>query len=484
MTPCKKHLRTLTFSISLASTLMLSQGVQAQSADNLYYQIGGASPFSISAGRGHNPHVTGIGVRWNMNASCGNFDIGATVSNQLNGVTNGFQNMMGEVVQNAQGAVSSLPAMIIQRANPGLYDLLSNGVLQGRMDFDRSKLSCQNMADQMADLAMGQGLHQMAVAENWQSTAQGTNDVVAAQQQVEQSGGNRGVTWVGGQKRGGQGQEPIRVVKDTARAGYNLLHGRTNPTSNEAVSGGGDGWGSVPTNNGNWIGGGGTAGSGGGTGGAECRGGMCTVWATPEAASEWTRSVIGDDDLQTCENCEQRQSQAGTGLMRELEREQEEVFQRLADLVNGSASPTPENLRNVSAGDGLAVSRGVIESLRHDPQSSFLIHRLASEMALARTLTKAIWARRILLAGSSDPGIANNEPGMSALDRRLAALDRDIDSLQSEMEIRKALASSAAGIALDRANNRAAGSSQGEGSRPGSVLDSRGRPTNDSEDAP
>ncbi|MCC5902718.1 MAG: integrating conjugative element protein [Halomonas sp.] len=481
MTPCK-HLRTLTLSISLASTLLLSQGVQAQSADNLYYQIGGASPFSISAGRGHNPHVTGIGVRWNMKASCGNFDIGATVSNQLNGVTNGFQNMMGQVVQNAQGAVASLPAMIIQRANPGLYDLLSNGVLQGRMDFDRSKLSCQNMADQMADLAMGQGLHKMAVAENWQSTAQGTNDVVAAQQQVEQSGGNGGTTWVGGQKRGGQGQEPIRVVKDTARAGYNLLHGRTDPTSNETVSGGGAGWGSVPTNNGNWIGGGGTSGSGGGTGGAECRGGMCTVWATPEAASEWTRSVIGDDDLQTCEDCEQRQSQAGTGLMRELEREQEEVFQRLADLVNGSAAPTPESLRDISAGDGLTVSRGVIESLRNDPQGSFLTHRLATEMALARTLTKAIWARRILLAGSSDPGIANNEPGMSALDRRLAALDRDIDSLQSEMEIRKSLASSAAGIALDRASNRAAGSSAGEVTRPGATLDSRGRPMNNEEE--
>ncbi len=470
--------------LAAAMTLIASQGSYAQSADRLYYQIGGASPFSISAGRGHNPHSTGIGVSWNMNASCGNFDIGATVSNQLNGLTDGFKNMMGQVVENAQGAVASLPAMIIQRANPGLYDLLSNGVLQGRMDFDRSKLSCQNMADKMADLAMGQGLHQMAVAENWQSTAQGTSDVVAAQRQVEQSGGNRGVTWVGGQKRGGEGQEPIRVVTDTARAGYNLLHGRTDPTSNEAVSGGGNGWGSVPTNNGQWIGGGGTPGAGGGAGGAECRGGMCTVWATPESASEWTRLVIGDDDLQTCENCEQRQSQAGTGLMRELEREQEAVFQRLVDLVNGSASPTPENLRNVSAGDGLSVSRGVIESLQNDPQSSFLVHRLASEMSLARTLTKAIWARRILLAGSSDPGIANNEPGMSALDRRLATLDRDIDSLQSEMEIRKALASSAAGIALDRASNRAAGSSQGEGSRPGAVLDSRGRPTNDNEDAP
>ncbi len=466
--------------VVVAMAMMLGQDAFAQSsADDLYYRIGGASPFSISAGRGHNPHATGLGIRWKMNSTCGNFDVGATVSNQLNGVTNGFQNLMGQVIQNAQAAVASLPAMIIQRANPGLYDLLSNGVLQGRMDFDRSKLSCQQMSERMADMAMGQGLHEIAMAENWQTTAESTNDVVAAQRQVEQTGGNNGVTWVGGQKRGGRNQPPIRVVEDAATAGYNLLHGRSDTTSTAAVSGGGGGWGSVPTNNGNWIGGG--NGSGGG-GAGECHGGMCTVWGSPKEASEWTRTVLGEDELQTCQDCEQRQSQAGTGLMRELEREQQEVYEKLVALVSGSEQPTPENLRDVSAGDGLTVSRGVIESLRTDPQSSFLVHRLSGEMALARTLTKAIWARRMLLAGASDPGIANNEPGMTALDRRLASLDRDIDSLQSEMEIRKSLAASAAGTALERAANRAAGSTKDETARPGAILDSRGRPMNGEEE--
>ncbi len=58
---------------------------------------------------------------------------------------------MGSIVQNATQAVMSLPALIIQRANPGLYELLSNGVMQGRIDFDRSKLTCQAMAEKMAD---------------------------------------------------------------------------------------------------------------------------------------------------------------------------------------------------------------------------------------------------------------------------------------------------------------------------------------------
>src|SRR5690554_277277 len=176
---------------------------QAQSADALYYQIGGASPFSVSAGRGYNPNVRGIGISWNMNATCGNFDMGATVSNQLNGVTDGFQNLVGTVVQNAQGAVASLPAMVIQRANPGLYDLLGDGVLHGRVAADRASTSCRQMADGMADMVTAQGRQPMAAAESWQNAAQSNPDVVAAQEQVDASGGNQGVPWVGRQRRGG-----------------------------------------------------------------------------------------------------------------------------------------------------------------------------------------------------------------------------------------------------------------------------------------
>ena len=477
--------RRLSTHASLAGALvvgLLSTQAQAQSADALYYQIGGASPFSVSAGRGYNPNSRGIGISWNMNASCGNFDIGATVSNQLNGITNGFQNLMGTVVQNAQGAVASLPAMIIQRANPGLYDLLSNGVLQGRIDFDRASMSCRQMSERMAEMASGQGWQQMAKAESWQSAAQSSADVVSAQEQVDQSGGNQGVTWVGGQRRGGQHQEPIRVVQDTARAGYNLLHGRDDTTSNAPIAGGGGGWGSVATNEGIWIGGGGLSGASGGggsgTGGGAgaCLGGMCTVWQSPEEAAEWTQTVIGEQSIRTCDGCERSETQAGSGLVRELEREQQEVYGKLLEMVDGSEPLTPENLRQVSAGDGLIVSRGVIESLRTDPEASLLIHRLSSEMALARTLTKALWARRLLLAGSSDPGIADNEQGMSALDRKLAALDRDIESLRSEMEIRKALSNSAAGIALERASRRSQGASKDETFRPAAALDARGRP--------
>ena len=65
----------LTFSVALAVPLL----AQAQSADRLYYDIGGAAPFGASAGFGHGPRSQGLGVSWNVDATCGNFDMGATV---------------------------------------------------------------------------------------------------------------------------------------------------------------------------------------------------------------------------------------------------------------------------------------------------------------------------------------------------------------------------------------------------------------------
>ncbi|MGK9846065.1 integrating conjugative element protein, partial [Salmonella enterica subsp. enterica] len=76
-------------------------------------------------------NMSRIGINGGLSSDlmCGNFDIKTTVGNQLNGITSGFKDLMGNVIQGATGAVMSMPAMAIQRANPGLYEMLTNGVL-------------------------------------------------------------------------------------------------------------------------------------------------------------------------------------------------------------------------------------------------------------------------------------------------------------------------------------------------------------------
>ncbi len=122
--------------------------------NSVLYSIGGGRAVSMS--HAGNMQSLGVGIGWNSNLICGNMSLNTTLKNQLNGLTTGFQSIMSNVIQSATRAVASLPALIIQRADPALYNLLTNGILQARLDFDRSKLTCRAMAKDMADIAGGE----------------------------------------------------------------------------------------------------------------------------------------------------------------------------------------------------------------------------------------------------------------------------------------------------------------------------------------
>ena len=185
--------------------------------DSVLYHIGGGVAVPMS----HTGQMSsiGVGAGWQANLICGNMSLTTTLKNQLNGATIGFRAIMSTVVQAASAAVASLPALIIQRADPALYNLLTNGVLQARLDYDRSKLTCRAMANQMADIAGGQlGWNQLAEGMSLQS-AIGSGDGVAAIQTAEETHGNNGVPWIGGNNAGGAAQDPIHLVADVTRAG-------------------------------------------------------------------------------------------------------------------------------------------------------------------------------------------------------------------------------------------------------------------------
>lgn len=161
----KKKIMTPLFTAVSLSLISISPAVLAAGAgigsiatnavsDSLFYSIGGGSVISQPASLNRMQRL-GVSAGINSDLMCGNFDIKTTVGNQLNGLTSGFKDLMGEVMQGATGAVSSLPGMIIQRANPGLYDMITNGILQAGVSFDKSKLSCEAMSKKLADYTMG-----------------------------------------------------------------------------------------------------------------------------------------------------------------------------------------------------------------------------------------------------------------------------------------------------------------------------------------
>ena len=426
---------TLTIATSVAALALSGSALQAQTVldstrangsvlnDTVLYSIGGGRAVSMSRTPGM--RSLSVGVGWNSNLICGDMSLTTTLQNQLNGVTEGFEAIMSDVVESATAAVASLPALIIQRAYPALYNLLTNGILQARMDYDRSKLTCRQIAGRMADIAGGQlGWDRLAEGMALQGAIGSTDtDAVSAIEAAEDSRGNAGVPWVGGDNAGGAGQEPIRVVGDVIRAGYNLLNARAvnDATPIEA---------------------------------ATCADRLtCRAWPSPAAASTWAIRVLGEQEHRTCEGCTKTQSTAGVGLTPLIQEEYEAKVQSIQDLVTGTAAMSLENLE-VAGSNAVPITRSVIEALRDEPDQDLLGKRLASEAALASVLEKALLLQRTMLTGRKEPNVAANQLAQNAISHESLLLQEEINNLKTELELRRMLTANSPLAIIQRESSR------------------------------
>lgn len=421
----------LAASVALACAPASSQnryGFQHQGSilgDDVLYSIGGGRAVTMTGAA--NMRSIQVGVGWNSNLICGSMDIKTTIQNQLNGLTRGFQQIMSDVIQNATSAVASLPALIIQRADPGLYNLLTNGVLQARLDFDRSKLTCRAMASRLADLAGGQlGWDQIAEGLVLKRAVQST-DAVSAIEEAEESKGNEGVPWVGGNNAGGRDQPPVKIIADVTKAGYNLVNGR----EVEDMS-------SVDTSNcGDRL--------------------SCETWKSPQEAVDWATRVLGETEQRTCEDCTKTQTSPGVGLTPLIQEEFDARWGSLQQLIDGTMPLTFENLQGASS-SSMPITRGVVEALRDEPDQELLARRLASEVSYSSVVEKALLLQRTLLTGRKEPNVAANDLAQQALDREANILDREIRNLKEELELRRDLMTNSPMAIIQRHGARAAGS--------------------------
>ncbi|WP_036586687.1 integrating conjugative element protein [Brucella anthropi] len=391
--------------------------------DTVLYNIGGGRAVTMTGAA--SMYSIGVGVGWNSNLICGNMSLTTTLKNQLNGITQGFQRIMSDVVQNATSAVASLPALIIQRADPALYNLLTNGVLQARLDFDRSKLTCRAIANRMADIAGGQlGWDQIAEGLVLKRSVQST-DAVSAVEEAEKSKGNEGVPWVGGNNAGGAGQAPIKIVADVTRAGYNLVNGRDVEDTSSIDS-------------------------------SSCGERLaCQTWDSPQKAVDFATRVLGEQVQQTCEDCTKTQATPGVGLTPMVQEEFDARWGTMQELVDGGKDPSAENLQTVSSAS-LPITRGVIEALRDEPDKDILTRRLTSDAAFASALEKALLLQRTLLTGRKEPNVAANKLAQDAIGKESDNLDREIQNLKTEFELRRELSNNSPWFVLKRQLERGA----------------------------
>ncbi len=416
----KTNCQTQLISVAFCCIAINAFAAQAPTEDGLwYYEIGGAEPVSVPANPLVVPVTLGGSAQLGLGYSCGKFDPVAAVTNSLNNIGTGVDNMMNAMTVAATSAIAALPALILQRANPGLYDLFQNALLRAEETMQLATKSCEQME---AEVAQGKNpyadLITLSKGNDWKvQMGIGGNDAVTAKDSVESSNGDNGVPWIGGQA-GGSGQPVLEFTGDIVQAGYNINMNRPVTDTSPVPP-------AVSTR-------------------------LSEIWPTPVAARNWTVDVVGENIVTTCDTC-RKDSVPGTGLLPKLYQESTVVTTDIQNLVSGATSPTLVNLEKISA-PGVAITRQVVEAIREMPASEqgLIMGRLVSEVSTARTVEKALYARRLLLSGRQVPEVYATDVAREHADVSIAELDKEIENLLFETRVRKEVVSETVALLLQR----------------------------------
>ena len=386
-----------------------------------YYQIGGARPLSLAPSSRTTTLDLSVGGQMANGFNCGKFDPTVSVENTLNQVAKGIEDMTNAMTQAANAAIAALPALILQRADPGLYDLFQNALVRAEELMRMSTKSCEQMQSEI-DRGINPFHEWVTVsrANGWKATmgigGRQIDDVNKAKEAADQAAEN-GLPWYGG-RAGGRNSKPIDAVAGVARAGYNVLLGRE-PAASGSI--------------------------GGGLGSDHP---MQAWWKSPNEAAEWATRVLGDELIKVCEGCAST-VKPGTGLGPVIEEQEKEIADSLGDLLNGNRPTKVSDLDELAA-PGVAITPEVIESLKALPPQDrqVLAGRIASEIATARAVEQAMYMRRILIAGRDTPETSVTGPAIAAVERRLKIIEREIDNVLYEKRVRTEITAAGAETAL------------------------------------
>lgn len=414
--------------IFLALTVFIAGSVPAKppaTATRWYYEIGGGEAITLAPNPGSVSVPFHVSLDLKNAFSCGKF-------NPTLGFDVAFQYLierLKNLVMNAlTAAAAAVPMYILQRANPGLYDLLQNLIFQidGLLSLaaksceqmEREILAGKNPFDGWVTLSKSIDMKGLMGSGGLHSAS---TDILTALDTVENDSGSNGVPWIGGQKAGGQNQPPIRVVSDTTLAGYNTILGRDLLDLSDFF-----GAGDPPP--------------------------LARIWSNPKQAQEFAVYVLGDIRIKTDQNDPSgSESWPGYGLAPLIEKDSRTIEETLAKLVQGELKPEESTLEKVSP-PGTRLSQEVVSAIRRlptDEARATAVRKLAAEAAVGKNLEKAIMLRKLLLSGRLEPNIYAAKPAQEDLDRLLAALDREIDSVLFETRVRRELYARTASVLMD-----------------------------------
>lgn len=387
------------------------------------YQIGGAAPYTGNRFADRQQVEFGTSASWSLLNSC-SFDPKHSIKSTFEDAKENLYGLTQELIGSAQSLASAWGLSQIRELNPGLYDFLVKGAQDAKSSYNVAVKSCETM---MADVGEGRnpadGWLKIAKKDTWKNAAQNNTAATKAQTQVKEEAGDNGISWPsasGASKAGGKNQPPANVITDTLHSGFIYAQG---DGSNGGVA----------------------------TSRAE------TLFSSSELAGDWLVKVVGEKSIQTCRGCQPLRTRIGEGLRAHVATETEALYPMM-DAALQKASPTAEQLDALSApGMGIVITQPVIFALQDEKDSdkAILARRLMSEVALARTLEKALVARDLLRAGQQNPDIAANDEAQTEIQLALTRLSSEIDNVLYEQEVRSKVLTNTAATLSQRHLQRA-----------------------------
>lgn len=394
-----------------SSSCMAATMPSSASGSRLYYHLAGQDPVGRAPHRGATSIKLGLTGTPSLNYSCGRFDASLTISQLANSYSN-----YGDVVANAiRAGVANLPMYVLQRTQPGLYELIQTYIRKAEEVMQLAYKSCEQMESETKDgRNPWDGWVTLSMGESWKwQSSYGQGNVAYAKDAVHADAGKSGFTWVFGNKAGGAGQPPAKIVGDTTIAAYNLTMGKATTAGSSTTSS--------------------TASR------------LTTAFPTAADAGRFATEVLGETEVASCSasGCPTKATQMALGLQKQYDTEITAAQNQLGALLS-AAVPSAADLSGASA-PGVAITRDLVEAIRTLPKTegAMAAGRLANEVALARTVDRALLLRQLLVSGQTIPAVEASK-AVNGLDQRIADLDAQIKNLMFEVQTRKQLVSTTA----------------------------------------
>ena len=370
------------------------------SSTEFYYEIGGGRAVSDSV-TGSKSTELRASVYAGLSYSCGDFDLDENVKELFKNWEQMAEDLWDDLIRAFGGAVAALPAYMLQRANPGLYEVLTNAIARYEQIVQLSYRDCKDME---AMIARGENPYEdwikVAKGEAWQRGVEEGKTATDTEDEIEEEVRKRGILWRDGKRCGGEETGACRVIEDVVRHGYDLLDVTSDSDADSLLR---------------------------------------RYFASEDDAADWARAVLGGYEPSVYEGAPTTRI-AGQGLSVVVYEVAEDVRKLLDKMVRKSTSAvrSAENYQLVSA-PGVRITKSVLDALvdLHPTDRDLIIDRLASEIAAAQIMDRALTLRRIIRAGMTEAHMGNTQAAKFVTEAVLPELTEEIEALLLEKRVRQ-----------------------------------------------